>query len=229
MASQIDALMEPMCAGHALQVNPVKLTASPQGEIISDFVNFLEGHNFIFMPCGLMKMVFVEQGSLRNFTGLRVNDSPPNHAFARHFETNALQGVSCRFVERGDGFAVEIREDRNIHQLSCVVLKEDLKGFTEFIQVSRRHVKVLDFKIVVDLEHQHLADGVNAFENREIPPTVQHAAHFPNETGDIGVGLCENANGSVFTARTHQVVDLIGRTEEGFRFRNQRHHFGNPS
>ena len=174
-------------------------------------------------------MVFVEQGSLRNFTGLRVNDSPPNHAFARHFETDTLQCFPRRFIEGGDRFAVEIREDRNIHQLSCVVLKEDLKGFTEFIQVSRRHVKVLDFKIVVDLEHQHLADGVNAFENREIPPTVQHAAHFPNETGNIRVGLCENTNGTVFTARTHQVVDLIGRTEEGFRFRNQRHHFGNPS
>ena len=63
-----------------------------------------------------------------------------------------------------------------------MVLKQDFERLTEFIEVGRWYVQIFDLEVVVDLEHQHLADGVHALENREVPATIEDTANLPNES-----------------------------------------------
>ena len=47
-----------------------------------------------------------------------------------------------------------------------MIFQQNLESGAELIEVRRWDVQIFDFEVVVDLEHQHLPDGVHAFENR---------------------------------------------------------------
>ena len=106
--AQVDALMEAMGAGHALQVHAVEFTATTKSEVITDFIHLLQSENLVFMTSGLMQVMFVEQCSLCNLPWLWVNHRTTNHAFARHFETDVLERLTRCFVQGGYGLAVEV-------------------------------------------------------------------------------------------------------------------------
>ena len=108
----------------------------------------------------------MKEGTLGNFAGLWVHHRTTNHPLTRHFEADALEGFLCRLVERGDRLAVEIRQNRNINELCGMIFQQNLESGAELIEVRRWDVQIFDFEVVVDLEHQHLPDGVHAFENR---------------------------------------------------------------
>ena len=108
MAPQVDALMESMSAGHALQVHAVEFTSTTKSEIITNFIHLLQSENLIFMTSGLVQVMLVEQRSLCNFPGLGVNHCTANHTVARHFEPNVLECLTCRFVQGRYGLTVEV-------------------------------------------------------------------------------------------------------------------------
>ena len=108
MTTQVDALMEAMGAGHALQVHAIEFTSTTKSKIITDFIHLLQSENLVFMTSGLVQVMFVEQCSLCNFPGLWVNHRTTNHAFTSHFETDVLECLTRRFVQGGHGLAVEV-------------------------------------------------------------------------------------------------------------------------
>ena len=55
VAPQVDALMESMSAGHALQVHAVEFTSTTKSEIITNFIHLLQSENLIFMTSGLRR------------------------------------------------------------------------------------------------------------------------------------------------------------------------------
>ena len=87
-------------------------------------------------------------------------------------------------------------------------------------------MKILDLKVIVDLEHQHLSNGVNPLEDGKVPTSIKNTPNLPDESRYIGVGLGEDTNRAVFPARPHQLVHFIGRTEERLGLRDQGHDLG---
>ena len=110
-----------------------------------------------------------------------------------------------------------------------MVVKELLKGIAKFVEVGGGDLNVLDFEVIVDLEHQHLTNRVDTFEDGKVPTTVELAAHLPNKPRDVGVGLGEDANGAVLPTRLLKEFNLVHRTIEAFGLRNEGHDFGDAS
>ena len=90
-------------------------------------------------------------------------------------------------------------------------------------------MKVLDFEVIVDLEHQDLANRVNPFEDGKVPTSVKYATNFPNEARDVRVGLGEDANCSVLSSGTCQFINFIGSAKESLWFRDQGHDLRNTA
>ena len=181
VTSKIDTLVEAVGTCHALEVHSIEFASATKREVVSDFIDDFERHDFVFMPRRLVKVVLVEQGPLGDFSRLWINDRTTDHTLAGHLETNAFQRSPRGFIEGRDGLAVEVGKHADVDQLGGVIVKQNVERLTELVKVSGRDVQVFDFEVVVDLEHQHLADGVDALENWKVPAAVQHAANLPNE------------------------------------------------
>ena len=108
MTSQVGPLMKSICAGHALQVNAIQFTATSQGKVVTDLGHRLHRQHFVFMTGVLVEVVLVEQRSLGNFSGLRVDHGATYHPLTGLLEADAMQGCLRDIVQFGHWLTVEV-------------------------------------------------------------------------------------------------------------------------
>ena len=222
MASEVDALVQSVRTRHALQVHAVDLSTSTEGEVVTDLSNPLEGEELVLQPCRLVQVVLVEQGTVGEVPWLGFDDAPSDHPLPGELEPDAPQRVAPDLLHFVDRLTVDAAEDRDVHQLFGVVVEQHVEGFAEFLEVSCGNLNVLDFEVVVHLEHQDLPNRVDALEHGQVPAAVQHGADLPDETRDVGVGLRQDAHRPVLSPSATEGPDFLRSAIEILGFWHQR-------